>query len=80
MLLEPKSLRVLIKLYVCRKLREKLFLTIFIFCPSFVDSFTFSPIVGASSRLITNWNSSLLTTNMVQINMYAITTQIAEQS
>jgi exonuclease III len=42
-------------------------------CPRNLDSFAFSPSVGASGGLLIVWNSSLFYGTVVQTNSYAIT-------
>lgn len=43
------------------------------FCPRQLDKFLFFPSTGASSGLITIWNSSILSSSLVQANNYALT-------
>lgn len=43
------------------------------FCPRWLDSFAFSPSVGASGGLLIVWNSSLLDGTIVGSNSYAVT-------
>lgn len=43
------------------------------FCPRQIDKFVFSPSVGASSGLLTAWNSSMFDGDLIQSNAYGLT-------
>lgn len=46
------------------------------FCPRTLDTFAFFPSSGASSGLLTIWNSSLFDATVTQANSYAITVKL----
>lgn len=46
------------------------------FCPRGMDSYAYSPSIGASGGLLTIWNGSLFDGKVVQINSYAITVKL----
>lgn len=46
------------------------------FCPRALHRFAYSPSIGASSGLLTIWNSSLFDGSVVQSNSYAITVKL----